>query len=108
MISCLLSEEELETFEDTEVEVSSGVKTYCSNVSCGRFIPPAQITADRAHCVRCGSSTCTNCKNDFHEDDCPDDLLLHATLELAADQKWQRCFACGAIVILAQACNHIT
>lgn len=107
VVSCLLSEEELENFESTEVEVSSGVKTYCSNVSCGRFIPPAQIIADRADCIRCGSSTCTNCKGEFHENDCPEDPLLQLTLKLADDQKWQRCFQCGAIVDLTKACNHI-
>lgn len=104
----LLSAEELEEFQNTELEVSCPVKTYCSNTSCGRFIPPAQITADRAHCARCGTSTCTNCRNKFHEDDCPEDPLLQATLALAADQKWQRCFSCRAVVILAKACNHIT
>lgn len=107
IIHGLLTAEELKEFQNTELEVSCPVKTYCSNASCGRFIPPAQITADRAHCARCGTSTCTNCRNKFHEDDCPEDPLLQATLALAADHKWQRCYSCRAVVILAKACNHI-
>lgn len=103
----VLSAEELDDFRNTEIEVASPVKTYCSNTLCGRFIPPAHITADRADCVRCGTSTCTSCRNNYHEDDCPEDLALQATLALAADQKWQRCLSCRAIVILAKACNHI-
>lgn len=107
-IGLLLSEEEFGDFKNTEIEVSCDVKTYCSNASCGRFIPPTQITADRAHCLRCGNSTCTNCKNAFHQDDCPEDQELQATLVLAKEQKWQRCFACRAVVILDRDCNHIT
>lgn len=107
-ICSLLPEEQLEDFENTEIEVSCSVKTSCSNVTCGRFIPPAQITADKAYCVRCDTSTCRNCRNEFHEDDSPDDPLLKATLALAIEQKWQRCYACRAVVILAKACNHIT
>lgn len=108
IISSLLSQQELVDFHNTEIEVSCTVKTYCSNASCGRFIPPAQIVADRAHCTLCGSSTCTNCNNEYHDDDCPEDPLLQATLALATEQKWQRCFSCRAVVILAKACNHIT
>lgn len=108
IICALLSEHELEDFRNTEIEVSCIEKTYCSNNSCGRFIAPTQITADRALCTRCGASTCTNCKNAFHNSDCAEDPLLQATLALAEDEKWQRCFACRAVVILAEACNHIT
>lgn len=104
----LLSEQELQDFKDTEIEVSCAIKTYCSNSSCGKFIPPAQITADRAHCLRCGSLTCTHCKNATHDNDCPEDDALKATLTLAADEGWQRCFSCQAVVMLAKACNHMT
>lgn len=107
IICLLLSEQELEDYSNAEIEVSCAIKTYCSNASCGRFVPPAQIIADRAYCTRCESSTCTNCKNKFHHDDCSEDPSLQATLALAADQKWQRCFSCRAVVMLAKACNHI-
>lgn len=103
----LLSAQELEEFRNREVEASCSVKTYCSNTSCGRFIPPAQIRADRADCDRCGTSTCTNCRNKYHTDDCPKDLALQATLALADAKKWQRCFSCRAVVMLAKACNHV-
>lgn len=108
MIAGLLSQDELADFKDTEIEMSCSNRTYCSNSKCGKFIPPSNIIADRASCARCRASTCTNCRNEYHEDDCPEDPLLQATLALAADQKWQRCYACQAIAILAKGCNHIT
>lgn len=50
IICDLLSAHELDDFENTAIEVSCADKTYCSNNACGRFIAPAQITADRARC----------------------------------------------------------
>lgn len=108
MICSVLSEEEMEDFRMTEIEVSCTVKIYCSNAFCTKFIPPSQIIADRAHCTRCGSATCTHCLNTFHDNECPEDHSLQATLDFAADQKLQRCSGCRAIVMLAKGCNHIT
>lgn len=53
MIAGLLSQDELADFKDTEIEMSCSNRTYCSNSKCGKFIPPPNITADRASCARC-------------------------------------------------------
>jgi hypothetical protein len=108
LISTKMSTEELDTFKNVEIEFSTTDRTYCSNIQCGRFILPTNITADKAECNYCGSSTCAMCKSAFHNDDCPEDTSLKATLDLAASQGWQRCFACKAVVQLGRGCYHIT
>ncbi|KAM5496240.1 hypothetical protein McanMca71_007976 [Microsporum canis] len=60
------------------------------NVDCGKFLSPDQIKAGRAECDRCGSATCSMCKNQFHPDDCAADPLLQAALALATSKGWQR------------------
>lgn len=102
-----LSGNEIEDFELAEIEFLTKDKTYCSKANCGKFIPPTCIKAEKADCKRCNSATCTMCKNVFHEDECPADALLEATLALADDQEWQRCYSCGALVDLTDGCYHM-
>ncbi|KAI9928697.1 hypothetical protein MW887_001914 [Aspergillus wentii] len=90
----------LDSFSNAEIEFSTVDRTYCSNTECNRFLHPRQVTSDRAGCTHCGSVTCTICKKPAHRDDCPEDHDLQATLALALNEKWQRCFACRAIVEL--------
>ncbi|KAL1959908.1 hypothetical protein VTO42DRAFT_576 [Malbranchea cinnamomea] len=99
---------EIEVFKSSEMEFSTVDRTYCSNVDCGKFIPPTQIRAGRAECGYCDSLTCAMCKNAFHLEDCPADPALQETLTLARAQGWQRCYRCGAIVQLNKGCFHIT
>lgn len=108
LVAPKMSEEELETFHEAEVEFSTPDKTYCSNPDCGRFIPPARIQADRAECSHCGSESCSMCKNAYHYDDCPQDFALKQTLNYTTSQGWSRCPTCGCIVELITGCNHIT
>jgi len=104
-----LSINELRAFRDSEIEFSTHDRTYCSNLRCGKFIPPVDIAGDRAECPRCFDITCTACKAAFHEgNDCPADLALQATISLAHAQGWQRCYACRAMVELDYGCNHMT
>ncbi|EEQ31179.1 IBR domain-containing protein [Microsporum canis CBS 113480] len=79
-----------QAFHDAEIEFSTIDRTYCSNVDCGKFLSPDQIKAGRAECDRCGSATCSMCKNQFHPDDCAADPLLQAALALATSKGWQR------------------
>lgn len=104
-----LSSDELNTFHNSAVEFSTKDRTYCSNVRCGKFILPTKITGDRAECPVCFTETCAACKAAFHEgDDCPADPALQATISLAQEQGWQRCYACRAMVELDYGCNHMT
>ena len=107
MIRSILSVEERRLFEEAEIEFATEDKTYCSNAKCEKFIPPSQIRADTAVCNHCGSTTCTMCKRSSHRGDCPADPALQATLALATDQGWQRCYACRAMVELNIGCNHM-
>ncbi|RAH80840.1 hypothetical protein BO86DRAFT_419760 [Aspergillus japonicus CBS 114.51] len=96
-------------FCEAEVEFTTTDRIYCSNLDCGRFIPPAQITFNLAHCLACDKMTCSTCKSVFHQgEDCPEDMALAATLDLARSEGWQRCFSCRAVVQLGVGCHHIT
>jgi hypothetical protein len=103
-----LTTQELEDFENTEIEKDTREKTYCSNHDCGRFIASRHIKASEATCPRCKHKTCIMCKNHYHKDDCPADSDLQTTLELGQAQHWQRCFSCRALVEIDWGCNHMT
>lgn len=97
-------------FEEKGVEFATIDRTYCSNPECSTFIPPAQIEEDEeveASCSRCWSRTCVTCKAPAHGGDCPTDSELAATLELAEEMRWQRCYKCLRIVERQDGCNFM-
>ena len=104
----ILSAEEMEDFRNAVTEKDTRDKTYCSNMECGNFIAPTHIFAGNASCPRCKSQTCAMCKGGSHEDDCPADPALQATLELGTENRWQRCFSCRSLVAIEWGCNHMT
>ncbi|KAJ6197792.1 hypothetical protein J3E72DRAFT_219130 [Bipolaris maydis] len=108
LIVSSLTAEELEEFELTEKEKDTREKTYCANSDCRRFVAPVHIKSSEATCPRCKHKTCSACKNNYHEDDCPVDLDLRATLDLGQTKRWQRCFSCQALVEIDWGCNHMT
>lgn len=91
-----------------ELDTHVGLRTYCSDASCARFIGAAHIVHDTATCSSCSQATCTMCKSAWHEGDCPADSALQLTLRLAEDRGWQRCRRCRSIVDLTFGCHHIT
>ena len=97
-----------ERFEEREIECNTPNRTYCTNSDCSRFIRAEEIEGDIATCTRCGTRTCTMCKAAEHVGDCPQDTALHAILDLANTENWQRCYNCRNIVQLEVGCNHIT
>ncbi|OGM42397.1 ariadne RING finger [Aspergillus bombycis] len=103
-----MTTKERDSFQTATVEFATISRTYCSNTDCGRFIVPNNILAHQAKCEYCGSSTCTMCKNTFHNDDCPEDIAVQETMELARSQGWQRCVSCNAMVELTIGCYHMT
>ncbi|KAL4935231.1 hypothetical protein BDV06DRAFT_133348, partial [Aspergillus oleicola] len=104
-----ISKSEIEKYKSAEVEFLTADRTYCSDTDCGRFIASQHIKGDRATCPKCGHSTCTKCKNDYHfRNDCPADPALQAALTLAKDKGWQRCYACRTVVELRCGCYHVS
>ena len=108
LIDQTMTAEEKDAFHSAEIEFSTADRTYCSNIDCGRFITPSNISSYEAQCQYCGSLTCTICKSACHFDDCPEDTALQGILELASNQGWQRCFSCKAMVELTTGCYHMT
>ncbi|KXS95993.1 hypothetical protein AC578_8103 [Pseudocercospora eumusae] len=106
-----MSADEVDAFDAAAVEFSTVDKVYCSNRSCGKFIPPALIESRTraARCGQCGFYTCSMCKNEQHlKTDCPDDPALRETRELAKQMGWQTCPRCPTVVQLRSGCHHMT
>ncbi|KAJ3521875.1 hypothetical protein NM208_g13097 [Fusarium decemcellulare] len=98
----------LARFQAKKLEYDTPNPTYCSVSSCSAFIPPQLIENDIASCPLCHQKTCVHCETQSHTGVCPKDAASQELLQLAQDEGWQRCKACGAIVELNQGCNHIS
>lgn len=105
-----LSDEDLSTFNSKSEEYSSKKRIYCFRPTCSAFIPAANITGDSARCPMCDDDarTCTICKREAHNGDCPEDTELELTLQTAAKNGWQRCHSCFALVERSHGCQHMT
>ncbi|KAF2649530.1 hypothetical protein K491DRAFT_734525 [Lophiostoma macrostomum CBS 122681] len=108
LIEDILSASELGELDDAQLEKDTEDKTYCSNVDCGKFIAPIYIRAGDATCPRCDTKTCSLCKNQAHQAECPEDPEVKATLDLGEQRHWQRCYSCRAMVEIDWGCNHMT
>ena len=99
-----------ERFLEKTVEFSTADRTYCSKPVCSSFIPPAMVTVatSTATCILCHTETCTICKGNTHDGDCPEDIATQLTLAAAREQGWQRCYNCRLVVELDIGCNHMT
>ncbi|KAK1640818.1 IBR finger domain-containing protein [Colletotrichum phormii] len=105
----LLSSKLVGEFRAKEIEFSTPNRTYCHRPTCSRFIPMEFIRADVGTCPQCRHQTCTMCKGAEHgNQDCAQDTLTQALLEVAAANGWQRCFSCRRIVELDHGCYHMT
>jgi hypothetical protein len=91
-----------------ELDTPAGLRTYCSNTTCAKFIGPVHIANDLATCSACNTTTCSMCKAAQHHGDCPEDEALQQALELADDKGWQRCSECRSMIALAFGCFHMT
>ncbi|RDI83266.1 hypothetical protein Vi05172_g6479 [Venturia inaequalis] len=107
LVSNDMSPREMEDYTDTQVEIKTDKKFYCSHDRCGKFIPPTNIDADHATCTRCGTITCIHCKLKQHPEGCLQDLALQSTLALARTEGWKQCFACSHMVELNHGCYHM-
>jgi len=80
------------------VEFSTLDRTYCHVQLCSTFIPPTTIHNDIAVCPTCNERTCSHCKAQSHEGDCPLDPGIQAVLELAQEEGWRRCEGCSRMI----------
>ncbi|KAF5574296.1 IBR finger domain-containing protein [Fusarium pseudocircinatum] len=94
-------------FQAKKLEFDTPNRTYCSEPSCSTFVPPQFIAGETATCPRCSRRTCVHCKGPYHRGVCPSDTASQQILELAAENGWQRCYACHRVVELEIGCNHM-
>lgn len=93
--------------EEKDEELRTSDPTYCSNRSCAKFIPPANIKAAIATCGVCDQKTCTTCKNPEHKGLCPEDPAVKQLIDVAEEKRWQRCYKCRTMVELDVGCFHM-
>lgn len=105
----LLSDDLTTRLHQKWTELHTPNPTFCSNRSCAQFIMPEYADKRRgvATCNKCSASTCTTCKAPSHEGPCTEDKTDQQLLDMAKDQKWQRCYHCRTLVELSMGCYHI-
>ena len=93
-------------------ELNDPDRTYCSDLTCSRYISPTigfwpAFTSKMVGTCRCGIQTCRKCKESAHRGKClaPLDKSLE---KLIKRKKWKRCKKCGRIIELNEGCAHIT
>ncbi|KAL5339447.1 hypothetical protein BJX70DRAFT_387880 [Aspergillus crustosus] len=107
-VEAVMSRDEMDMFRHAEVEYVTIDRPYCSNASCRRLLSLGGNQADRAICSSCRAYTRLLCKGSHHvEDDCSAGLELRATLSLAEQNGWQRCYACRTMVERIGGCSHM-
>ena len=97
----------LRKFASKSIEFQTSNRTYCSRPTCSSFIASVNITGERATCPVCSTHTCTICRSNAHDGDCPEDTATQQVLETAREQGWQRCYNCRRLIELDVGCNHM-
>ncbi|KAJ2894594.1 hypothetical protein MKZ38_007392 [Zalerion maritima] len=97
-------------FGEKRHELDATDRTYCHQRGCSAFIRKENICgrAGRATCAGCGSVTCSICKQQAHQGDCPQDPAVQQVMALARENNWQQCRSCSRLVELDHGCNHMT
>ncbi|CZT06991.1 related to IBR finger domain protein [Rhynchosporium agropyri] len=107
-VRLFLDLEVVQEFARKTTEFQTPNRTYCYSPTCSAFIHPRNINGEMACCDDCGLQTCTTCKAEGHNGDCPNDTALQQVLETAREMGWQRCHSCWSLVELEHGCNHMT
>lgn len=107
-VRLFLKGELVRTYERKKIEFETPNRTYCHSPNCSAFIHPRNISNETATCSDCALQTCTICKAQAHDGDCPNDTALQQMLETARENGWQRCHSCWRVVELEHGCNHMT
>lgn len=97
------------TFEAKREELEDPRAVYCHVSTCSAYIGIVhRYHNNLAHCPSCKAITCIVCKGPYHVGNCPEDPETEAVLERAAEEGWQQCRNCSAVVELDTGCNHMT
>lgn len=112
--------EMMKRFKERKTEISASERTYCSNKTCSRYIPPYNIRRGVGICQVCTARTCTSCKKQGHKGNCnsknankqriarDDEKANDELLEkLAKKKKWKRCPNCSRMIERVSGCMHI-
>ncbi len=75
----------LHTFALKSIEFKISDRIYCSRPACLSFITPVNTTGERATCLVYGTHTCTICKSNAHDGDCPEDTTTQQVLATARE-----------------------
>ncbi|OAA37868.1 Protein kinase-like domain protein [Metarhizium rileyi] len=108
LMSSFLTEEKIQKFQEKTLEFGTPNRTYCHDLKCSAFIPPALLSGRTATCAKCRKRTCVLCKRAKHDKKCRPDTATRDVVRLAQRKGWQRCFSCGRVVELDRGCNHMT
>ncbi|TEY78683.1 hypothetical protein BOTCAL_0046g00040 [Botryotinia calthae] len=102
----LLSPEIIRDYEAKKIEYEATDRMYCANKVCSAFIVPECIKGHQAFCNKstCGTVTCTKCKSEWHDGECPHDQDQELVLAEAQRQGWKRCANCGTLIEYVTGC----
>ena len=92
------------------LELGTPNAEYCSNRTCGRFLPPSLPRGpDTIQCSQCNHLTCRHCRDAAHGNtECPADLDAQMFRTLAASRGWKACPQCRKMVEKTSGCNHMS
>lgn len=110
VLSDLLTADFRARYDSLQLELSTPNPVYCSNRSCGTFIPPAQARGpDNMQCSLCEVTTCRHCRNRSHNgSECVSDIQTQQVRSLALAQGWKTCPSCSNMVSRSTGCAHMT
>ncbi|KAF4339964.1 ariadne-2 [Fusarium beomiforme] len=116
VIKDLLSRDAQQEFLKTIIQYSTPwqARIFCSNASCGEFIPPHQKLDPKypssVTCHKCHTRVCLMCKHTAHPTgkDCPEDWELDQVIKKGDQPGWKRCYKCQNLVPLGKESAHMT
>ena len=97
--------------KEQEYSVSAGNRWFCASSSCGKWFEYSHRVGDnKVTCPHCRTQMCSECRGPQHgvTGRCARDQALDATLELAEQNGWRRCYQCQALVELVEGCRRMT
>lgn len=112
----LLSRDAQQEFLKAIVQYSTPwqARVFCSNSSCGEFIPPRQKLDPKypsnVTCRKCNTRVCLMCKRNAHPTgkDCPEDWELDQVIKTGGKAGWKRCYKCQNLVSQEKESSHMT
>ncbi|TGO18533.1 hypothetical protein BTUL_0009g00520 [Botrytis tulipae] len=107
--SHLLSPDIMRDYEAKKIEYETLDRTYCANKVCSAFILKEYIIEHKAFCAKspCKTITCTKCKSEWHDGECPRDQNQELVLAEAQRRGWKRCAKCGTLIAHAHGCRRM-